>query len=333
VPLEYAGTNFTGVRFDKIDPNLFNAAPAPGFISISQPRTAARRPDGRYGAIFGISNNAWSYYNALQALWTKRLSQGLSAQVSYTWSKNIDTGSEATFVGTGDTNFLLSEKLGARGNRGPSRLDQPQRFVASYTYQFPFAKGQPGIIGRIIGGWEMNGIVTLGSGNPVTVVLGYDLNADGIGGDRPDLIDPSVLFRSMDNARVNPATGRQYSMDQVPTSAFSPTAANVASRNYPFLPGTGAIGSLGRNTFRLQGQQNFDVVIVKNIKLFGKDRGHELQFRAEMYNLLNRVQFGVPNLTLIDTSVAGYRINPTFGQISALNNNPRNMQMMLRYQF
>src|SRR5205814_726713 len=82
---------------------------------------------GRYGAIFGITNNAWSYYNALQTLWSKRLSQGLSTQLSYTWSKNIDTGSEATFVGAGDTNFLISDLQGARGNRGPSRLDQPER--------------------------------------------------------------------------------------------------------------------------------------------------------------------------------------------------------------
>lgn len=333
VPLSYAGTNFTGTLFDKIDPNLFNANPAPGFISLSQPRTQQRRPDGRYGAIFGISNNAWTYYNALQTLWNKRLSQGLSAQVSYTWSKNIDTGSEATFVGGGDTNFLISERLGARGNRGPSRLDQPQRFVASYTYQFPFGKGQSGLIGHMIGGWEMNGIVTVGSGNPVTVVLGYDLNGDGIGADRPYLSDPSVLFRSIDNARVNPATGRQFAMDQVPTSAFFPDAAAVASRNYPYLPGTGAVGSLGRNTFRLHNQRNFDIVFVKNTKLFGKDRGHELQFRAEMYNFFNRVQFGTPNLTLLDVSVPGYRINPNFGQITGLNNSPRNMQMMLRYQF
>ena len=58
-----------------------------------------------------------------------------------------------------------------------------------------------------------------------------------------------------------------------------------------------------------------------------------IQLRGEMYNLFNRIQFGVPNLTLLDTSVAGYRINPNFGQIGATNNSPRNMQLMLRYQF
>jgi hypothetical protein len=52
-----------------------------------------------------------------------------------------------------------------------------------------------------------------------------------------------------------------------------------------------------------------------------------------MFNLFNRVQFGVPNLTLVDTGVAGYRINPTFGQITAQRNSPPNMQRMVRYQF
>ncbi|MBI1897013.1 MAG: TonB-dependent receptor, partial [Acidobacteria bacterium] len=325
--------SFTGVTFDKIDANLFNANPAPGFISISQQRINQRRPDGRYGAIFYVSNNAWSYYNALQVQWNKRLSDGLSFQASYAWSKNIDTGSEATFVGSGDTNFLISEKAGPRGNRGLSRLDQPHRFTLSYTWQLPFYKGQPGFAGRLFGGWELNGISTFAAGNPITVILGYDMNSDGIGADRPFLVDPSVHGRSIDNARLNPETGKQFAMTQVPAEAFFPNAAAAAARAYPFLPGTGAIGSAGRNIFRLNGQNNFDAALVKNIKLFGADRGHEIQLRAEFYNLLNRVQFGFPNTTLLDTSVAGYRINPNFGQIGGLNNSARNIALFFRYQF
>ena len=83
----------------------------------------------------------------------------------------------------------------------------------------------------------------------------------------------------------------------------------------------------------MQGQNQWDLVFVKNTKILGKDRGHELQFRAELFNAFNRVQFGLPNLTVVDTGVAGWRINPLFGQINGLNNTPRNVQLMLRYQF
>ena len=334
VPPNYPGANFPGVLFNQIDPNLFDTNPPAGMISLSQQRAAARRPDGRYGSILEASNLSWSYYNSLQLSWNKRLSRGLSFQAGYAWSKNIDTGSEATFVGAGDINAFISETQGARSMRGLSRLDQPQRFVFSYAYQFPFFAGQRGFFGHALGGWQMNGITTFASGNPVTVVLGYDLNGDGIGGDRPWLTDPSAFGKSFDNARINPVTGHQFSQDAIPASAFFPDASVAATRSWPWYPGTGFVASAGRNIFRIAGQSNFDVAFVKDTKLFGKERGHELQFRAEMYNLFNRVQFDVPgSLTLVDTGVVGYRINPLFGRITGQRNGARNMQMMLRYQF
>jgi hypothetical protein len=333
VPVSFPGQNFPGVLFDKIDPNLFNTNPAAGFISLSQPRTAARRQDGRFSSILNASNDAWSYYNSLQTTFTKRLSHNLAFTAGYSWSKNIDTGSEATFVGAGDTNTAISERDSARAMRGLSRLDQPHRFVFSYTYDFPFFQNQAGVLGRVLGGWQASSISTFAAGNPITVVLGYDLNGDGVGADRPWLLNPGVHGESFDNARIDPATGRQYAMDIVPTSAFFPDAAVAATRQWPWFPGTGYVGSAGRNIFRIHGQNNWDVAFVKNTRLLGKDRPHTLQFRAEMFNFLNRVQFGVPNNTLLDTGVVGWRINPLFGRITGLNNSPRNMQMTLRYQF
>jgi hypothetical protein len=292
-----------------------------------------RRADGRYSIVLQVSNNARSYYNAMQAVYTKQLSHGLTLHGSYTWSKNIDTGSEATFVGAGDTNFAINEQQPAKSLRGLSRLDQPQRFVLVSTYDLPFFKNQAGAAGRVLGGWQMSGIATFAAGNPVTVVLGYDLNGDGIAGDRPWLADPSVFGKSFDNARINPATGHQYSQDAIPASAFFPNQAIANTHAWPWYPGTDYVASAGRNIFRVAGQNNFDVAFTKNTKLFGRDHTHQLQFRAEMFNLFNRVQFDVPNLTLVDTGVAGYRINPNFGLITAQRNSPRNMQMMLRYQF
>lgn len=342
-PSTYKGAAiFPGVTFDKIDPNLFNPAPAPGFISLQQARNDARRRDGRYGLTFEVSNGAWSYYNALQLQYTQRMKGGLTMQAGYSWSKNIDTGSEATNVGTGDINAQVSETQGARSLRGPSRLSQPHRFTLSYVYEVPLFKDQrgpdgwnrfaAGLVGRVLGAWQISGTTTFGAGNPFTVFLGYDLNGDAVGGDRPFLLDPSILGRSVDNGRVNPATGRKYSQEQLSNAAFWPTADIAATKQWPWYPGSGIVGSLGRNTFRAHGQNNWDVAFIKNVRLYGER--HRLQFRAEMFNLMNRVQFDMPAyVSLVDTGVAGWRLQSRFGEITAQRNSPRWMQMSLRYTF
>jgi hypothetical protein len=332
---------FPGVLFNQIDPDLFDSNPAPGYISLTQSRLNARRPDGRYSSFLIVSNAAWSYYNALQLVYNQKGFKGLNMQASYTWSKNIDTGSEATNVGGGDINAAVSETQGMASLRGNSRLAQPQRFVISFVYDVPLFRDQRGpdsfgflapVIGRVLGGWQLSGNTTFASGNPFTVFLGYDLNGDGIGGDRPDLIDPSVLGRSISNARVDPKTGLQYGQEAVPISAFGPTAAQAAARNWPWYPGTGYVGSLGRNTFWMAGQNNWDLAFSKSVRLFGER--HHLQFRAEMYNFTNRVMFGMPAyLSVVDTGVPGYRLQPNFGKITSQANSPRNMMMMLKYMF
>jgi hypothetical protein len=298
---------------------------------LTQPRTAARRANGTYGSYLVVSNAAWSYYDALQLTYTQRAYKGLNMQVNYTWSKNIDTGSEATSSGTGDINAAISQTQGMASLRGYSRLAQPQRLVFSYVYDLPLFKGQKGIIGRVLGGWQLAGNTTFASGNPFTVLFGYDLNGDGIGGDRPFLNDPSVLGRSVSNARIDPTTGVQFAQEALPLSAFSPTAAQAAAKQWPWFPGSGLVGSLGRNTFWAAGQNNWDFSIIKDVHIAER---HHLQFRTEMYNLTNRVQFDLPAfVTVVDTSVPGYQLNPNLGRITAQRNGVRNMLMMLKYSF
>ncbi len=342
-PAAYKGAAiFPGVTFNQIDPNLFDANPPAGMISLQQPRTDARRLDGRYGLTLETSNAAWSYYNALQLQYTQRMKRGLTMQAAYTWSKNIDTGSEATSVGTGDINAAVSEFQSARSLRAPSRLAQPQRLTLSYIYEIPLFRDQKGpagwnrfaagVAGRVLGGWQVSGTTTFASGNPFTVMLGYDLNGDSIGGDRPFLLDPKVLGQSIDNARIDPSTGRQFGQANVPITAFGPGADVAATKQWPWYPGTGLVASLGRNTFWTHGQNNWDLAILKNIRLYG-ERQH-LQFRAEMFNLMNRVQFNMPAyVSVVDTGVAGWRLQPRFGEITSQYNSPRYMQMSLRYFF
>jgi len=309
-------------------------------ISLTQPRTSARRTNGAYGSYLIVSNAAWSYYNALQVQYTQRTFQGLNLTASYTWSKNIDTGTEATSVGTGDTNAAVSETQGARSLRGMSRIAQPQRLVLSYVYDLPFFKSEKGpaslgwfapVVGRTLGGWQISGNTTFASGTPFTIFLGYDLNGDGIGGDRPFLVDPSILGRSIDNARVDPSTGLQYGLEKLPLAAFLPSAAQAAAKQWPWYPGTGIVGSLGRNTFWLQGINNWDLSVIKTVRIHERQA---LTYRLEMYNAMNRVQFGFPTFTsVVDTSVPGYQLQSQLGRITSLNNGPRSMVMMLKYNF
>jgi hypothetical protein len=141
-----------------------------------------------------------------------------------------------------------------------------------------------------------------------------------------------VLGRSIDNARIDPSTGRQFGQASVPITAFGPGADAAATKLWPWYPGTGLVASLGRNTFWTHGQNNWDFAILKNIRLYG-ERQH-LQFRAEMFNLMNRVQFSMPAyVSVVDTGVAGWRLQPRFGEITSQYNNPRYMQMSLRYFF
>jgi hypothetical protein len=92
----------------------------------------------------------------------------------------------------------------------------------------------------------------------------------------------------------------------LPLAAFSPTAAQAAAKNWPWFPGTGIVGNLGRNTFWTNGQSNWDFSIIKDVRLHGER--HHLQFRAEMYKLMNRVQFDLPNLSRL--------LTPAFPDIS-----------------
>ena len=329
-----------GVLYDKVDPDLGNTSPEPGFISAAQPRLDLRRPDTRYTSLLIASNDGWSYYNALIVTVNKRFSRGFHLNSFYTFSKTIDAGSEATSTND-DTNAGISEFDSARSLRGLSSFHAGHRFVLNGGYLLPGArlagrwKGRPlgSALNYLVGGWTFSGTYTAAAGQPFTVTAGYDYNADGLANDRPVVLDPSVLGRSVDNGRLNPATGRTFSVDQLPVTAFAPNylvGAGVGAR--PFAPGTAGEGSIGRNTFFMHGMNNFDVALLKS---FPVREGHNLNFRMEMYNLLNRVQFSPPSRSVLVNTfgrIAGQR-NPTNYVGSGRFTGARFFQASLKYVF
>lgn len=287
--------------------------------SVRVPLSDQRRPDPRYGQNLFVSNGAWSYYHGLQVELSKRLSRGLSFQVAYTWSKAIDTTSEASFVGAGDSNINGPDDDIARAL---SRFHTPHRFTFFGTYRLPFFNNDKGPLGQILGGWEISSVFKWIHGTPFTVSgAAFDLNLDGFSETRPVLVDPSVLGSSLDN----PETAQQILANafRIPNSTSDITSL------------------LGRNTFFIDGVKNVDFNITKRFRMPWE--GHSLALRMDMFNAFNHVQFGFPNtaytanvvVTTVPASNARPRINPLLGSLTstATSYAPRNIQFSLKYSF
>lgn len=236
------------------------------------------------------TNGASSIYHAAQFEVKRRFANGLSFTTAYTRSKVIDNASE--IFSYGNTSSLQNSSIpsffgGMTLDRGIGFFDRPDRLVFTYIYELPFMKSQKGVAGHLIGGWQLSGLTTYESGVPYTVVNGLD--HDGIGGG------------TFDRPNFNPS-GRA-GVRAVPR-ATSPTGyVNPDNGNAPIDPGearyigiaanTGALrsapGTLGRNTERGPGLKNWDVNIVKNIRISERAR---MEFRTEFFNIWNTPMYG-----------------------------------------
>jgi len=294
-----AGTGFFGIPTNATCPNPVPIAD--NEISLRVPRTNERRPDPRYTTNLRVSNDAQSWYDGLQFEWLKRVSQGLRFEMNYTWSKAIDDTSDPTFLGAGDTNMLGPDKKFARGL---SRFHTPQRLTFNAIWLLPVFRDRSDIVGRLLGAWQLAAVVKLAHGTPFTVIdsAGGDLNFGGFAQNRPVLLDPSVLGRTVSDL--------DHSIEELPRSAFR----RATIRDFG--------GDLvGRNTFYGDSIKNVDFALYKS---FAVSHGHRLQARLELYNAFNRAQFSFPTADFASTN---------FGRILSQANSPRTVQLALRYVF
>ena len=221
-----------------------------------------------------FNNAASSIYNALQANITKRMSHGLAIEAAYTWSHAIDDSSDPLVPAAGNQGFPRNS-LDLAAERGNSDFDVRQRLVLNYCWQLPIGRGRShlteGMTGAILEGWQVAGITTFSGGLPYEIFTATDTAHTGQP-QRPDF---------------NPAG------TPVPVSnPLTQTGPNLGLfSDAPF----GSAGNLGRNHFHGPGINNWDMVLQKSINLTERVG---LDFRAETYNLFNRVQFTQPgNLT------------------------------------
>ena len=295
-----AGTGMTGQPINTACPV---AVPlGDNEISLRFPRTNERRPDPRYSSNLVVSNDAESWYDGLQLEWVKRFGKGLQLTTSYTRSRSLDTTSEATAVGAGDSNQQGPNVAFAKGY---SRFHTPHRFSLNGSYLLPFWRDRTDLLGSLAGGWQVSATVKLTSGTPFTVSqTGLDLDFDGFAEARPVLVDPSILGRTIND----PATSQTL----LPLSAFR-----------PYTVGDTLESVVGRNTFFGDGLQTMDFGLFKNFRL---TRGRSLSFRMEAFNIFNAVQYAFPT-----TDIS----NATFGQITSNNvlYIPRTIQIAFRFRY
>ena len=259
---------------------------------------------GSIGLISGITN---SNYNALQTTLRKRLGYGLAFLLSYTYSKTLDDVSSFNITGSAPTlvageNDLAQNPWDLEAEYGRSLFDARQRLVFSYQWQLPFWKHSHAWYESALGNWELNGIVSASTGTPFTV---YDSSDPSLQGQSPEI---SGFVGDRPNLVGNPNDGPRTASEWFNTKAFQQNTQ------------LGTFGNAGRNIVQAAGVSEWDCGVSKNFRLA---ESTTLQFRGEFFNILNRVNFGVPN---DDIS------SPTFGQVETAAP-PRQIQFALKLLF
>ena len=278
------------------------------------------RPNTAFTTIELKSSDGNSWYNALIFEVRKRFTRGLSAQSSYTFSRNIDTTQASTFFSdaTNGTTSAMPEFPRLNYNKGLADYHAKHNWVVNFTWVVPFAEGMDGVAGKLLDGWQLSGIGQARSGNPLTVFVQNNRSRSqwspsigpGIGLDRPSLA-PGYTFESA-------VTGS-------PDGYFVPEAF--------VLQPAGTLGTLGRGTFIGPNLRTFDLSAVKNTRWALLGERTNIQLRIEAFNLFNRANFAPPALTAFVGAADNERPLSTFGRIRSTVTSSRQIQLGLRVTF
>lgn len=305
-------------------------------ITINTPTNATLRAPYQGADIAGLAqrySTAESAYNSVQISLTRRLSKGLQLLASYTHAKSLDNASGGDST---DGSGIFGNQLDPRANRGVSDFDRTHRFVVSYLWDLP----KPAFASRsragrqLLSGWQVAGIFTAMSGQPFDIV---------------DSAAGSFYFGAnsgLSRPSWAPGATRETATNNVPPGYFfNPfafvrpvvqTGQPIPSSNGVALAGAQGtdIGNVGRNVLRGPRQINVDFSVIKRFQL---SETKSVEFRAEFFNLFNQVNFDNPNTNLNSATVnpvTGQIINPgDFGRITATSNNPRLIQLALKFNF
>ncbi|MBL8203043.1 MAG: TonB-dependent receptor [Blastocatellia bacterium] len=275
------------------------ATPGTGTVQSRRPYNT-RFPD--IAAISLLESVGNSHYNSLQVSLNQGLRKGLSSQFAYTWAKSIDNASEARST-------IAANAYNLRNERGASAFDVRHNFRANLAWDIPVPIES--LPQRLTRGWQLNALLAFNTGTPLNITAGRDISGSGDNSDRVNLVgDPFAGVTQEAGLR-----GRRF----LRRDAFA------------FQP-AGQFGTLGRNVFYGPGFRSVDFSLFKTTQLTEKT---SLQFRAEMFNAFNFVNWANPNTNLNAGAAFGVSTNtrngssaPGIGQ-----GEPRNVQLALKLLF
>jgi len=273
--------------------------------------SAASTINPNFGSIRGMFYQGRSYYNALEVQLAKRMSHGFQMQGTYTWGKNIDTNS-ATLAGDAFGNSISSLNwFDMKLTRGPADFNVGRTLVVNGTWEVPSAKSWSGPARWFTDGWELGLIFTVSDGVPFTATWGTGSDpANTLSSD--DFAFPNRLGGPGCATLTNPGNPNNY----VKTHCFAvPTAPDMtfwtqncnqfpasAQPSDPTLPPVAAVfpqcfnlrGNAGRNILTGPGITNLDFSVFKNNHIKRISENFNVQFRAEVFNILNHANFAPP---------------------------------------
>ena len=288
VDVEYLGS-----RSLHLDRSFYDNQPltpgAPGTLN-------ARRPNQLFGEIRKIQNDAYSNYNALTVVLRQRTYHQVAGQVSYTWSHDLDLSTDSNGGGT------LSQQFNPAADYGNANWDIRHRVVGVITYSLPTFNGSNLLVREALGGWAVNGIVNVQSGQPFNVTLNYNSAGLSQGTQRPNFVHAPHANCSLKN----------YIHNNV-SPCIDPTAyalpANISASQYAF-------GNTSRNTVHGPGFSYENISVFKNFPIYER---LQFQFRAEAFNAFNHPSAGNPNAAIgHDSSAVAQPTYSAFGTVTSV---------------
>ena len=268
-----------------------------------------------FASIDQIAPATDSWYNGFTVSLARRLAAGLEGQVGYTFSKALSTADHNISGDWSGGGGAHKSAYISQASKSLSAYDLTHVLQVRYSYELPLGSDLSGVANALLAGWQLQGIITAQSGQPIAITSGT-----------------STFLNNITATGISPNLKPGFSQDEftwgAPNISKDPTGkGRYFNPNAFYYPGANALGNLARYPARAPGLATWDFTLSKNFQL---REGKRLQFRTEVYNFLNRPNFGLPVQSAYDATGAA---QGNFGIITRTNTSARQIQFGLKLTF